>query len=48
MKGGFSAHVIAMEASDDMHAIADAKRVGQRAQLAVRDAAFDAMAVIVE
>ena len=48
MKGGFSAHMIAMEASDDMHAIANAKRVGQRAQLAVRDATFDAVAVILE
>ena len=48
MKGRFSAHMIAMEASDDVRAIADAKRVGQRAQLAVRDTAFDAVAVILE
>ena len=48
VKGGFSAHMIAMEASDDMCPIADAKRVGQGAQLAVRDTAFDAVAVILE
>ena len=48
IEDGFSAHMVAMEASDDMPPVADAKRVGQRAQLAAGDPAFDAVAVILQ
>ena len=40
--------MVAMEASDDMDAVGHAERIGQVSQLAVGDAALDAVAVILQ